>query len=312
MKQRAILVGLVAVAAVLAGCLDGDGAEGLDLYLFDYPGAQNWVPGTEHGWMLRISNPTSQTMAAVVAPIGVADGPFFLAADLAAGRMPDLVASVDGAVIGGLRAVLAPGESTVAVLLVRAYENAVEPVAGLRVHSMLGDQVVETADVTRPVKMVEGLDVEAGDHVRTATVGVWINGTSFYTNIAALNEDPAFPAGYDRAEFGGDALPIYVYASDRGEQPAGSKDTCHFTTITGYNELLLGQAEGGTGARFLLPEEAYTREGAEDHLLYGDALVFLNTVVGHDGPTSTADALPDASGACFNAENSLPPGLPPV
>jgi hypothetical protein len=55
----------------------------------------------------------------------------------------------------------------------------------------------------------------------------------------------------------------------------------------------------------LLPEEAYTREGAEEHFLYGDSLVFMNTVVANVGEVSELQALPQPTGDCFNAERYL-------
>lgn len=154
--------------------------------------------------------------------------------------------------------------------------------------------------------------VRPGHHVQTATVGLWINGTSFYTNIAELNSDLRFPAGYPETDFDATPLPIYVYNADGAEQPNGSRDTCHFTTITGYNELLKTQASGTTGVRYLEPTEAYTRDGAEDFFLYGHPLVFLNTIVAHDGATGPADAAPAPAGDCFDANRYSPVELPPV
>lgn len=152
--------------------------------------------------------------------------------------------------------------------------------------------------------------VDPGMHVLTETVGLWTNGTSFYTNVASLLEDPAFPAGghidRDAAAASSAPLPIYVYGEENSEQPARSRDTCHFTTISGYNALLKRQTELAAGVRFLEPTEAYTREGAEDHLLYGDALLFLNTIVAIEGQTTTADQIPDPQGACFDPTNHIP------
>ncbi len=313
---------MVGVAAawivVLAGCVDNDedatdpSGLGLAAYLVDYPGAENWAPGTEHGWLLRISNPTNSTLQAVVAPLGVSDAPYFYAHEKQ-GAMPDIVTPDGPDGVGGLRTTLEPGEAALVVMQVRAYANETVPWGGFRVHTMDGDTRVATADIERQVTVMEGRSVTAGDHVQTATIGMWVNGTSFYTNIAALNDDPEFPAGYNRSEFGGDPLPIYVYQNDRSEQPAGSRDTCHFTTIRGYNDLLLQQGEHGTSARFLEPEEAYTRDGAEDHPLYGDAMVFLNTIVSHDGATTVEDRAPNPGGACYDPRNVIPAGtLPPI
>ncbi len=148
--------------------------------------------------------------------------------------------------------------------------------------------------------------VGAGDHVQTITAGFWVNGTSFYTNIQALNDDPAFPAGYDRSEFGGDALPIYVYDRDRTEQPPTSKDHCRFTTINGYNEMLKRQSDGGTSVTYMAPEDGYTRPGNEDHDLYGDPLIFINTIVAHEGAVDDRPA-GDPQGACFDTENTTGP-----
>lgn len=147
--------------------------------------------------------------------------------------------------------------------------------------------------------------IEPGTHVQTVTVGVWTNGTSFYTNSAELHGAEGFPRGYPVTDFDATPLPVYVYDQDRTEQPPGSQDTCHFTTITGYNTLLKEQGAGTSGVRFLSPEEGYTVAGAEDHFLYGESLIFMNAIVAIDGAVDTAGSLPDPTGACFDVQNTV-------
>ncbi len=293
---------LVASLLLLSGCLGGSDASAreyqttfelapYDVYIFDHP-EMRYVGDAPHGQMMRFTNPTA-------APLTI--GLFMNSPQGKVGPVNEF----GWAAQSGDRTVedtLQPGESRLWLL---EYPPRQMPQVRITSEGSVVDYRAQTA-------LAEGPRVQADMHIRTWTVGVWVNGTSFYTNIESFNADPAFPAGYDRAGFGGGALPIYVYDEDRSEQPAGSKDTCHFTTITGYNELLKTQVESVPGVRFLYPEEAYTVEGAEEHFLYGQPLIFLNLVtevVRNVGPTDDA---PNPQGACFDPDNStpaLPPGL---
>lgn len=137
-----------------------------------------------------------------------------------------------------------------------------------------------------------GISAQAGQGVHVMTAGFWENGTLFYTNIAEIDADPDWPrAGWYTWE-GADPLPVYVYDTDRGEQPAtwtdpqaGTPaagtvpDVGYFTTIPGFNEALKGLSTSTTRVVRLAPEEAYTRPGNEDHDLYGDAIVFYIKVL---------------------------------
>lgn len=298
----------------LAGCLDAgqddvDGAEplpGLAVYEYRYRGDDVVHPDHPYGWMLRVTN-TQQEDLAVRAEAGdpehVRWGPV-----QDSGWKPDARDAPQE---------LAPGESLLflfqwtgglterlsyGVSLMEAGGNGSEATA-------LDSQWLERG-VQQPKST---LPVAANDHVTTRTVGVWVNGTSFYTNIEALNDDPEFPAGYDREDFNGGILNAYVYDEESGEQPAGSRDRCFGVMIEGYNELMKSQAQGTSNVRYLQPEEAYTREGAEDHFLYGDALVFLNTVVSHEGEVTPVRSAPFPAGDCFDPMHASPvplPGLP--
>jgi FKBP-type peptidyl-prolyl cis-trans isomerase 2 len=176
-----------------------------------------------------------------------------------------------------------------------------------------------------------------GAHVWYA--GFWENGTLFDTNLQALDVGSDWPkAGwYEGGHW--DPIPVYVYDQDRSEQgpewkslsanvlgatPApvdpydetiggatGQADTAsgvgYFTTIKGFNEAVKGLPVGTRQAFHLAPEDAYTQPGREDHLLYGDALIFLvevRDVV--DAPCPTPSTQPDA---CTGLADRLPPTL---
>lgn len=192
----------------------------------------------------------------------------------------------------------------------------------MRVHDAASQEEIRSETMSWTYEIMPfsfDMDVSPGDHVRTVTVGFWLNGTSFYTNAADLLVDPDFPGapGWVSADDGSDPLPVYVYEQGREEQPYGSQDNCYFTTITGYNDLVDVQTLGSTGIRLLQPEEAYTLPGYEDHDLYGDPIVFMNTVIAHDGATNTQDELPDPDGTCYERErpcgdatDDVPDGVP--
>lgn len=53
----------------------------------------------------------------------------------------------------------------------------------------------------------------------------------------------------------------------------------YFLTIEGFNEGLKGLSSTASRVVWMSPEKAYTREGAEEHPLYGDALIFYIEIV---------------------------------
>jgi hypothetical protein len=306
------LLAVLLAAPLLAGCIGGDSGEdelpqlsALRVYEYRYPGDD--VAHAEHpyGWMMRVTN--------------VAETPHWAGVRVGDPEVVEWWAvTADGPTRDDAAYRLEPGASVLFLFQAQPgfaldsveYEVRMsEPSATAEESFDILERSVFSRDLTT---VAEHRPVAPGHHVRTMTVGVWVNGTSFYTNIAALNADDAFPAGYDRSAFGGDALPIYVYDKERAEQPPGSRDTCRFVTIAGYNALLKTQAEKTTGVRFLFPEEAYTRPGAEDHSLYGDALVFMNTIVAHEGAVDDVAALPQPLGDCFDPNNTSPVPIPPV
>ncbi len=116
--------------------------------------------------------------------------------------------------------------------------------------------------------------VQAGEGAVVNTVGVWENGTSFYTNLERFHERGDLPRGYADEEVDVDPLNVYVYEEDSDEMPQRYEQEGFVTTIPGFNENLKGHPLVGATITHLAPEEAYTREGYEDHELYGDALVF--------------------------------------
>lgn len=308
------------VTVALAGCSDDSGDQApepdmpITVYRFPYAGSDVAVEGVEHGWLLRLSNPDDQAWTVTLVLEGVEDA-IFGPISRTAGDSPQTVLlpvhQENGRQIAPPSLRLEPGASGLFLVRVNEYSNGTGIQAGLRLLAAPAGASHELRlgePITWPVQVVPAAAVVGpGDHVRTATVGVWLNGTSFYTNIPDLLSDPDFPAGFPRDAYGTDPLSIYVYDQDRTEQPAGSQDACIGTTIPGYNALLKQQADGSTGVRLLRPEDAYTRDGNQDHFLYGDALVFLNTIVAHDGPTGPLDELPDPTGPCFaNRLDDLP------
>lgn len=130
-----------------------------------------------------------------------------------------------------------------------------------------------------------GAVAEPGKGVHVYTAGFWENGTIFYTNIAQLDRMQDWPrAGWYSFE-SGDALPVYVYDESSDEQPpywdpfadtdlASQAPYQYFPTIPGFNNALNGLSENTIRVTWMPPEQAYTREGNEDHPLYGDAILF--------------------------------------
>jgi hypothetical protein len=158
----------------------------------------------------------------------------------------------------------------------------------------------------------EGDLAQVGQGVRVLTAGFWENGTLFYTNMQDIHDSDVPRAGW--YEWGGaDPLNVYVYDQDRTERPAewgpptaqlasrpslgppfddaaatgigtaaGAEATAgvgYGTTIKGFNEALKGLSTTTSRVVWVAPEDAYTRAGNEDHVLYGDAVVFLIRVV---------------------------------
>ncbi len=297
----------------LAGCLvkdDGDGVDvppsPLSLYRFQYAGSDVAVDGVDHGWLIRVTNDGDTVQSVNLLTSGIASG--LIGGISETGGTDPQTAWLPGRIENGqvgAPITLDPGESGLFLARIQSYDGDGEVPVTVRAVSLdpeAFDPVATSTSISWTVAVQSAATpATPGDHVQTVTVGVWLNGTSFYSNAADALADPDFPHadGWTSPDDPTDPLPIYVYGVDRDEQPLGSQDTCHFTTISGYNALLKTQSEGSTNVALLRPEAAYTVEGAEDHPLYGDSLVFLNTVVAHDGSTGTMDELPNPTGACF-------------
>ena len=181
---------------------------------------------------------------------------------------------------------------------------------------------------TTGIEPREGDLAQPGKGAQVLYAGFWTNGTMFGTNIQGLQDSNWPRAGWYAWE-GAAPLPVYVYNQDRAEQPAywksasahaasaprpgspaddalfdaaagatGTADTAagigFFTTIEGFNEALKGLSTTTMRVVLVPPEKAYTLEGREDHVLYGDAIVFLIAVLSVDPlpcPALVADAL---------------------
>lgn len=321
-----LFVALMLMAVALAGCTDTDAVPDalpspLSMYRFHYEGSDVFVPGVEHGWLFQVTNDGDTAQLVSLRPSGVASG--VIGGIGETGGAAPQTAWLPGRIENGQAGApvrLEPGESRVFMARIAAYEGeGPDHPVSVRALSRTADQDDAPATGTsmhwNVTSSGPATAVVPGDHVQTITVGVWLDGTAFYSNAAGALQDPEFPhtEGWTTPQDATEPLPIYVYDADADEQPARSQDTCHFTTISGYNGLLKTQAEGSTNVALLRPEAAYTREGAEDHPLYGDSLVFMNTVVAHDGATETADEVPDPTGACFQDRvDALLGSVPPL
>lgn len=298
----------------LAGCVDTEPgpdpvAFPLEIYRFNYEGSDNFVPGVDHGWLFQVRNPSNQTQSVSLLPTGVSSG--VIGPISQTGGTAPQTAWLPGRIENdqfGSALTLAPGASGLFLARIASYEgNGPEHTVAVRAIAVEPD-VFEAQASSSTLRWTvtdvgAGTPVVPGDHVQTVTVGVWLNGTSFYSNAAGALKDPGFPhgPGWTTPQDDTAPLPAYVYDADASEQPAGSMDTCHYAMIAGYNGLMKTQAEGSTNVALLRPEAAYTAEGREEHPLYGDSLVFLNTVVAHDGATGLQDTLPAPTGGCFPA-----------
>ncbi len=279
----------------LSGCLSSDEAPAepqLSVFVFDSIQGADLRDGSVD-WMVRIANEGDQANEYTIA-MDALHGTLSLAT-------PTGLAVLDAAAPLDATLTLDPGTSHLIVI------RSNDPTAD-RVNTTVTSQGSTVLAHERSFHETLSGAVSAGQHVQTMTVGVWVNGTSFYTNMAEMLLAPGFPAGGNinrsAAMQGALPLPIYVYDRDRSEQPPASKDTCHFTTIPGYNALLKTQDVGTGNVRFLHPEEAYTRAGSEDHLLYGDALIFYNIVVAIDGDAHADVDGPAQGGACYDFQNT--------
>ncbi len=298
------------VAVAFSGCLVDDAENGeattspLQIFVFHYPAQGVMTPSDSPyalAWAIRVANPTVGTITYELEAAGMLEG--------RAGIVTD--EGWQQAEVGEARVADTLEANTSRLWLFEGdrftgHDFSMQAFVG---GALVFEEVLETRDGA-------GSPVEPGMHVQTMTVGLWVNGTSFYTNIPEMLQNASFPAGgIDRAEAlaGATPLPIYVYDRDRTEQPDSSIDNCFFTTIPGYNALLKEQRVGVTAARFLTPAEGYTRDGNEAHSLYGDALVFLNVVTAIVGPAG--EDRPDPQGACFDVNRYTPdpiPDIPPV
>ncbi|MGB1697746.1 MAG: hypothetical protein ACPHK8_05055 [Thermoplasmatota archaeon] len=299
------------IAGTLAGCASPDAEEAfepapfpLEVYRHAWTGSDVFVPGVPHGLAFSVHNPTDKEVSVgllmdghesmLMGPLGLTSGDTPITTWLSV--------RVDAEGNRGVGRVLAPGEGTMFLAKVDSYVSTNVSAQFLATDPLDGEVLYESHTLEWAiVETTPQALVTPGTLVQTTTVGLWINGTSFYTNSAQLLADPMFPAGGIVDRNGGtETLPIYVYENANSEQPYGNADNCYFTTIPGYNGLLKSQAGLSTGVTFMQPSQGYTVEGNEGHPLFGDALVFLNTIVAIDGSTELTDALPDPSGACFD------------
>lgn len=133
-------------------------------------------------------------------------------------------------------------------------------------------------EVRRWFELAEPIEPDAtaepGKGVLVRTVGVWRNGTSFYTNHGGFHDRTDLPRSYLGNYSGNDPLKVYVYNDTGDEMPERYDESGYATTIPGFNEALEGLPTVGARFTAFAPAEGYTQDGNEDHPLYGDALAF--------------------------------------
>jgi hypothetical protein len=139
-----------------------------------------------------------------------------------------------------------------------------------------------TSKTTRTLEVAEpeaAAVAQGGKGAIVHTVGWYTDGDPFFHTMDRYVEAEGPPAVPSLGSTGGEPLKVYVYNESSDEMPERYNESGYNTTIPGFNEALKGQATTGGNLAFLEPEEAYTREGTEDHPLYGDELVFYIEVV---------------------------------
>jgi hypothetical protein len=125
----------------------------------------------------------------------------------------------------------------------------------------------------------DATQAEGGKGAIVHTVGWYTDGQPFYHTMDRYEDTQGIPTRPDLGSSDGEPLKVYVYNESSDEMPERYNDSGYNTTIPGFNEALKGLATVGGEITYLEPEEAYTREGSEDHPLYGEDLVFYIEVV---------------------------------
>lgn len=277
--MRTLIVTALLIAAIplTAGCLGGPGdalgdCETLDIAIF--------TPGSGPG--SPAPRAPEEPVPVMVWAENIASVALLVQADL--GPEAQVIASslpTDDAPLDGGR--LEPGERW----FLAAELTPSDPGANLTVEittdatGLEGDAREITCDhnVTHELETQteapeEAPRAEGGKGVLVRTVGWWTNGTSFYTNLERYHARTDLPGGYLSDYDGADPLKVYVYNESSDERPERYNDSGYVTTIPGFNAALHGLATVGGRVVYLEPGQAYTRDGYEDHALYGDALVF--------------------------------------
>lgn len=148
-------------------------------------------------------------------------------------------------------------------------------------------EITDLSVAGRVLGPVPGEVASPGQGVYVYTAGFWENGTLFYTNIGRIDNDTSFPRAGWYESSGHEPLQVYVYDQSRDEVP-DQWNACapegapvaecaweYGTTIEGFNEALKGLSTTTFRVVHLAPEKAYTVDGNEDHVLYGDPLIFF-------------------------------------
>lgn len=160
----------------------------------------------------------------------------------------------------------------------------------------LGEGDLALAAVYVNVEDLNDTRLRPGIGARVRTVGFYENGTIFYTNMEDVWDNEVLPRvrlSEDPPAF--EPLKVYV-GGERGERPPEPYNRSGYVpVIEGFDAALVGMRAGELKFTHIAPDEAYTRPGNEDHVLYGFALDFLIEVV-------SVDELPQ--------EPSLLPGVP--
>lgn len=256
---------VLAALALLPGCLSAVGA---DVEVVPFLDLQAAAPGraTEFALALRATRAVTLDLEWVDGPAGW---------DVALER-----ASAD-----------VPVEGTTVVVTVTPGAEAAHGLQYVRLK--VGPREVFLAV---EVQDVGDVPLRPGLGALVRTVGFFDNGTVFYTNMKEVRDNPGLRAmalgDEEPTEADWEALKVYV-GGKRGEAPPEPYNQSGYVpVIEGFDARLRGMREGETGVARLAPEQAYTRPGNEDHVLYGDALNFVIEVARVDDLGTPPDCAP--------------------
>ncbi|MBI4393513.1 MAG: FKBP-type peptidyl-prolyl cis-trans isomerase [Euryarchaeota archaeon] len=254
----ALLVTAVICAAALPGCLSAPPHATADVALF---GDRHVAfPGGSTGFVLYVNNTFDKTQTFSVGGVGPSWRPSF---------EPE-------------RVTVGPGGGAAILMTLRPRSDAA--LARHDLTLVLTSAEGHRTEVSVAVDLVQhaGSPAEEGKGARVYTAGFYDNGTLFYTNDRAIDENDALVKGYLGDERNFTELKVYV-GGQRGTTPPEPYGSAGYVpVIKGFNDRLIGMRPGETAVVHIPPSRAYTYAGNEDHPLFGHALNFAIRVSGVD------------------------------